>query len=190
MADNTLDKSELEYLDSFEKRLEQNLLTVCRGVGMNVESFLESADITAFWTRIAPEYMAEAVKSINSYPQFTLGCAAYCGMAAAKIWDRSVVDFNALKYSDLLGKRGFDDMDDHIVTSILGLALTDPRAKGLCANLYSCAEACMNEIMKENIEGSSLRAFHILSRTLKTMFRLGASLQLRIMGYKMEKIGL
>ena len=185
-----LDKTELEYLDNFEKRLEQNLLTVCRGVGMNLESYLESSDITAFWSKIAPEYMAEAVKSINSYPQFTLGCAAYCGMAAAKVWDKSVADFNALNYSGLIGKRGFDDMDDHIVTAILGIPLEDPRAKGLRANLYSCTEACMNEIMKEEIEMSSLRAFHILNRTLKTMFRLGASLQLRIMGYKMEKIGL
>jgi hypothetical protein len=44
-------------------------------------------------------------------------------------------------------------------------------------------------IRKENIEFGSVKAFYVLSRTVKVMYRIGAALQLKRLGYKFEKLG-
>lgn len=174
---------EKQYYEEFENGLVQRLVDVCLSKGMPDRVFPETEDIDAKWRSLAPEFLKDAVHNINSWPQFTLGCAAYAGMAAAKIWDADIDKFNSLTYANLLGSRGFDDMDDHIVKEILGHDLDGEIAKKLSGMWYSCAEAAMNLIDHEQIESATAKAYNILFRALTAMFRMGAAFQLKVMGY-------
>ncbi|MBO5193581.1 MAG: hypothetical protein J6B62_01665 [Bacteroidales bacterium] len=183
-----MEEKEMEYLDSYEASLLQEMLKLCTSLGKMDGTLLSSEDIDGKWKEFAPEYMMEAVKNINSYPEFTIGCAAYIGMAIAKWWDEDWGRHHNAGLGSLLGKRGFDDMDDHIVTDILGYGLDSKEAQMLSGLLLSCSQLAMDRIRHENIEMQTTRAFHILARTLRVMFRIGAALQLAQMNYKFEKV--
>ena len=43
--------------------------------------------------------------------------------------------------------------------------------------------------MKEDVEPGSEKAFYILARAMKVMYKIGAALQLKHMGYKYTKMG-
>lgn len=179
---------EKEYFDNYEAGLLRDLLKLCTSLGKLEGDLLSSEDIDGKWKEFAPEYMVEAVKQINSYPEFTIGCAGYIGMAIAKWWDEDWGRHHSAGFGSLLGKRGFDDMDDHIAQDILGLAEGSTEAGATASLMLSCAQLAMDRIRHENIETQTTKAFHILARTLRAMFRTGAALQLYKDGYKFQKV--
>ena len=77
-----------------------------------------------------------------------------------------------------------------IVQDILGLALDSPEAKQLVNILLVCAQKAVTFIRHEHIEAQTVKAFHIFARTVKVMFRIGASLELKRLGYKFHKVDL
>ena len=79
-------------------------------------------------------------------------------------------------------------MDDFIMQKILGYDLKSTEASILSNIALVLAQASMDRIRKEHIETQSVKAFYILSRTLKVMFKIGASIQLKRMGYKYQKV--
>jgi hypothetical protein len=81
-------------------------------------------------------------------------------------------------------------MDEHIVQKILGLALDSTEAKQIVNILLCCAQKGVDFIRHEQIEAQTVKAFHIFARTVKVMFRIGAALQLRRLGYKFHKVDL
>ncbi len=179
---------EKEYFDSYEEGLMQDMLKLCTSFGKLDGTLLSSEDIDAKWKEFAPEYMVEAVKQINSYPEFTIGCAGYIGTAVARWCDIDWGRYHNSKFSSLLGPRGFDDIDDHIVKDILGYELDSTEAGVLAKILLSCSQVAMNKIRHEHIEAQTTKSFHILARTLRVMFRIGASLMLFSEGYRFQKI--
>jgi hypothetical protein len=56
--------------------------------------------------------------------------------------------------------------------------------------LLCCAQKAVNFIRHEQIEFQTAKAFHIFARTVKVMFRTGAAIQLRRLGYKFHKVNL
>ena len=54
--------------------------------------------------------------------------------------------------------------------------------------LCSCGEKKVMLIRHEHIEPQSPMAFHIFSRACKVMYRIGAAIELKRMGYKFEEI--
>jgi hypothetical protein len=52
------------------------------------------------------------------------------------------------------------------------------------------AQTTVNLIRHEQIEPQSPMAFHVFARAVKVMFRMGAALQLKRLGYKFEKMSL
>lgn len=179
---------DIQYLDKFESDLEQELLKVCTSFSMLEGVLLATDDIDAKWKEFAPEYMAEAVKQVNSYPEFTFGCAGYMGLAMARWWDEDWGRHHNCGFAQMLGSRGFDDMDDHIVTDILGYSLDSKEAGMYSKILLACSQAIMTKIRHESIEGQTMKAFHILARALKVMFRIGAAIELHRLGYKFQKV--
>lgn len=179
---------ETEYLDSYESSLTDEMLRVCTSLGLLDGTLLASDDIDAKWKEYAPEYMGVAVKQINGYPEFTIGCAGYIGMAVARWWDTDWGRHHGEKFSALLGRRGFDDMDDHITEDILGHKAGSVEAGVISGILLSCAQIAMDRIRHEHIETETVRAFHILARTGRAMFRIGAAIELKRLGYKFQKV--
>ena len=56
--------------------------------------------------------------------------------------------------------------------------------------MLCCAQKAIDFIRHEQIEHQTIKAFHIFARTVKVMFRIGAAIQLRRLGYKFHKVDL
>lgn len=179
-----------KYFETYEENLLQEMLRVCTSLGMLDGELLNSEDIDLKWKEWAPEYIAESLPEVNSYPEFAIGCAGYAGMAVAQWWDTDWGRNHSMKYESLHGPRGFDDMDEHIVRNILGLSLDSVEAKQIVNILLCCAQKAVDMIRHEQIEHQTVKAFHIFARTVKVMFRIGAALQLKRLGYKFHKVDL
>jgi hypothetical protein len=179
-----------KYFETYEENLLQEMLRVCTSLGMLDGELLNSEDIDLKWKEWAPEYIAESLPEVNSYPEFAIGCAGYAGMAVAQWWDTDWGRNHSMKYESLHGPRGFDDMDEHIVQNILGLRLDSVEAKQIVNILLCCAQKAVDMIRHEQIEHQTVKAFHIFARTVKVMFRIGAALQLKRLGYKFHKVDL
>lgn len=177
-----------EYYDAFEKSLEQELLKVCTSLGMLDGTLLASDDIDAKWKEMAPEYMVDAAREIMSYPEVAVSWAAYMGCAVAQWWDSDWGRNHNRTYQDLYGDRGFDNMDDHIVKDILGYDLSSAEAKMLVNIFQACARTALTKIRREQIEWQTSEAYRVLAIAAKTMFRIGAAIQLHKLGYKFQKV--
>lgn len=183
-------EKEIQYYEAYEEKLQQEILKMCKSLGMLDNELLSSEDIDQKWKEWAPEYIAEALPEVNSYPEFAIACAGYAGMAVAQWWDEDWGRHHGAEYESLHGTRGFDDMDEHIVQNILKLDLNSSEAKQLMNILLCCAQKAVTFIRHEQIEAQTVKAFHIFARTVKVMFRTGAAIQLRRLGYKFHKINL
>ena len=181
---------DIRYFDTYENNLQQEILRVCTSLGMLDGELLNSEDIDQKWKEWAPEYIAEALPEVNSYPDFAIACAGYAGMAVAQWWDQDWGRHHSAVYESLHGPRGFDDMDEHIVQNVLGLSLDSVEAKQIVNILLCCSQKAVDFIRHEQIEAQTVKAFHIFARTVKVMFRTGAALQLKRLGYKFHKVDL
>lgn len=176
------------YFDTYEDNLQQEMLRVCTSLGMLDGELLSSEDIDNKWKEWAPEYIAEALPEVNSYPEFAIACAGYAGMAVAQWWDSDWGRYHSKGYETLHGPRGFDDMDEHIVMNILGHKLDSTEAEQIVNILLCCAQKAVDFIRHEQIEHQTVKAFHIFARTAKVLYRTGAAIQLRRLGYKFHKV--
>ena len=179
-----------KYYETYEENLLQEMLRMCTSLGMLDGELLNSEDIDQKWKEWAPEYIAEALPEVNTYPEFAIACAGYAGMAVAQWWDEDWGRHHGTGYEALHGSRGFDDMDEFIVQNILGLTLDSVDAKQIMNILLCCAQKATTFIQHEHIEAQTIKAFHIFARTVKVMFRIGAALQLKRLGYKFHKVDL
>ena len=177
-----------DYLINFEKKLQNDLLHLCTSYNMLAGTLLESDDIEARWHELAPEYMADAVPQIRDYPTVSVAWAAYLGLAVAHGWDADWEIASKALYKSYYGEQGFDDMDEYIIQHELGLLLDGYEARQLEDIIRRCGEATVAQIRHEHIEPQSPMAFHIFARACKVMFRIGASLELKRLGYKFEKM--
>lgn len=179
-----------KYYEAYEANLLGELMKMCTSLGMLDGELPASEDIDGKWKEWAPDYIAEALPEVNSYPEFAIACAGYAGMAVAQWWDQDWGRHHGAAYASLHGPRGFDDMDEHIVQHILGYSLDSPEAKQIMNMLLCCAQKAVTYIQHEHIEAQTVKAFHIFARTVKVMYRIGAALQLRRLGYKFHKVDL
>lgn len=179
-----------EYLDLFEKHLEREMLKLCTSYNMLSGTLLATDEIDEKWRELAPEYMTDAVLQINQYPTVAIAWAGYLGMAIAHGWDSDWDAFKEVEYKSYYGERGFDDMDEHIVKNILGIALETPEATTVEDMLRRCGQCAITMIRYEQIEKQSSIMFHVIARACKVMFRIGAAMELKRLGYKFEKVSL
>jgi hypothetical protein len=180
----------IQYYDTYEENLLREVLKMCTSLGMLDGELLASEDIDLKWKEWAPEYIAVALPEVNSYPDFAIACAGYAGMAAAHWWDQDWGRHHGAEFASLLGPRGFDDMDEHIVQNVLGLTLDSIEAKQIMNILLCCAQKAATFIRHEHIEHQTVKAFHIFARTVRVMYKTGAALELKRLGYKFHKVDL
>lgn len=177
-----------EYLERFEKGLQEELLRLCTMYKLQEGVLLSTDDIDEQWNKLAPEYMADAVPQIADYPTVSVAWASYLGLAIAHGWDDDWNKCKEVSYTSYYGEQGFDDMDEHIVEKVLGLLLDGYEARALEDIIRRCGEAAVARIRHEHIEPQSPMAFHVFSRACRVMFRIGASIELKRLGYKFEKV--
>ena len=179
-----------EYYDTFENNLIKELLRLCTSHQMLGGTLLASEDIDERWKEYAPEYMADAVPQVNSFPAAAIAWAGYVGMAVAHRWDEDWSEYATEPYEKLHGEQGFDDMDEHILQHILGLDLNSEETHKIEDMMRRCANTAITYIRREDTEVQSTKAFYIFARTTRVMFRIGAAMELHRLGYKFEKVNL
>ncbi len=178
-------------LDTFENDLvEACLQCATQREYLNGQLF-ETDDLNELWDEVAPEYMADAVPNVPSYPLVAIGWAAYLGMAYAHFWDKDWEHFNEEPnpYQYVSQVRGFDLMDEYVCNEIIGVGYESVEGQRLEDVLRAISEICLTRIKKEEVEPQSQLAFHVFARATKTMYRIGAAMELHRLGYKYEKIG-
>lgn len=178
------------YLENFEGRITEELLRLCKQYEVLDGTLLATEDINARWQAFAPEYMADAVPNIASYPTVAIAWAGYVGIAVAHLWDSDWAAHSKDEYKSLYGPAGFDDMDENIVQNVLGFHLESREAKSIEQMMRRLGETALTLIRRENIEPQSPMAFHIYARVVKVMFRIGAAIELKRLGYKFEQVNL
>lgn len=178
------------YLENFESRITEELLRLCKQYEVLDGTLLATEDINARWQAFAPEYMADAVPNVASYPTVAIAWAGYVGIAVAHLWDSDWAAHSKDEYKSLYGPAGFDDMDENIVQNVLGFHLESREAKSIEQMMRRLGETALTLIRRENIEPQSPMAFHIYARVVKVMFRIGAAIELKRLGYKFEQVNL
>ena len=181
---------DIGFLNRFEEKMQNELLRLCTSRGMLSGTLLATDDVDDRWNVLAPEYVADAVGQIADYPTVSVAWAGYLGLAVAHGWDSNWEACVRTEYRQYYGTQGFDDMDEHIVQQVLGLSLESKEAKELEAMLRSCAQTAVTLIRREQIEPQSPMAFHVFARAIKVMYRIGAALELKRLGYKFEEMQL
>ena len=180
---------EAAYLDGYERRLQDSLVSLCTAYEMMGGMLLENDDIECKFTEaLAQPYLADAVREYRQYPEASVAWAGYMGMAVAKLWDADWQAYQQVAYTDLLGPRGFDDMDERIVQQVLGYTLDSEPARRIADMLSNCAVEALTMIRHENIEPQSPRAYYVFARTIQVLYRIGASIELYLLGYKLERL--
>lgn len=181
---------DIGFLNRFEEKIQNELLRLCTSRGMLSGTLLATDDVTGHWDVLAPEYVADAIGQIADYPTVSVAWAGYLGLAVAHGWDTNWEACVRTAYKQYYGEQGFDDMDENIVQHVLGLSLESKEAKDLEAMIRSCAQMAVTLIRREQIEPQSPMAFHVFARAVKVMYRVGAALELKRLGYKFEEMQL
>lgn len=178
------------YLENFESRIMEELLRLCTQYKVLEGTLLSTDDIDARWHELAPEYVADAVPNIADYPTVAIAWAGYLGMAVAHQWDSDWASHVKDEYKSYYGTQGFDDMDEHIVRDVIGFHLESREAGEIERMMRRLGEQALTLIRRENIEPQSPMAFHVFARAIKVMFRIGASMELKRLGYKFEQVNM
>lgn len=178
------------YLENFESRLLNELLKLCTQYKVLEGTLLATDDIDARWHELAPEYVADAVPNIADYPTVAIAWAGYVGMAVAHQWDSDWTAHSKDTYKSYYGPNGFDDLDEFVVQRIIGFHLESQEAKGIEQMMRRLGETALTIIRRENIEPQSPMAFHAFARAIKVMYRVGAAIELKRLGYKFEQVNM
>ena len=178
------------YLENFESRMTDELLRLCKQYDVLDGTLLMTDDIDARWEDLVVWYLKDAIPNIASYPTVAIAWAGYVGMAVAHLWDSDWAAHCKDEYKSLYGPAGFDDMDENIVQKVLGFHLESQEAKNIEVMMRRLAETALTLIRRENIEPQSPMAFHVYARAIKVMYRLGAAIELKRLGYKFEQVNL
>ncbi len=186
------EQSQNDYLNTFEEKLQNELLKLITKAGELDGQLLSVEELEEKWKTSAPEYMVAAVPQIADYPTAAIAWAGYVGMGAAVLWDR---DWNTYRYTEdfysLLAKpRGFDEMDEYVTEEMLRYKLDSADADKIGTTMLSAAQAANTAIRKESIEPQSAMAFYVFARTTKVFYKLGIAMALKRLGYKYEKVTL
>lgn len=181
---------DIQFLIRFEEKMQDDLLRLATSRSMLKGVLLATEDIDEQWNILAPEYMGDAVPQIAHYPTVSVAWAAYLGMAVAYGWDADWETFLKMPYQSYYGEQGFDDMDEHIVRDLLRIPLDSRTAKELEETIRQCGEKAVDLIRFEQIPPQSEMAFHVFARACKAMYKIGAAIQLKRMGYNFEKVNL
>lgn len=172
----------------FEESVAADLHRYLITKGELAERLPETTDIDDCWPGIGEAYLPDGVREFAKYPAASLGWMMYIGMAVGKFWDDDWALYSRVDnlYRHLLGKSGYDLLDEYIRGPILGLR--QPEYDSTEALVEECAQRTHAMLLRANFEPGTEAAFKGYVACLHQLYRLGAAVQLHRMGYRMEKL--
>ena len=141
-------------------------------------------DFEQMWQRLAPDFMADAIREFNGYPEVVLAWSAYLGAAVAWCWDKDWTAYKDMDYAFFCGEKGFDYMDEHITEDILGYKLGSEEALAMADFFRSKATEAHSLLLHSGVEPGSVDAYNAVVSAIQTMYTVGASHLLAKLGYK------
>lgn len=183
-----MEQALIDYLDKYEENLMQQMLKMMTANKFLSGKLLETDDLNDVWTKVAPSYVADAVKEIAKYPTVALGWAMYVGMGVARYWDENWEEYSTKEniYEYIRNKRGFDYLDEVVRHDILCLEGDDSTQ---CEQLVQkCSQDVLSAIRHEQIEPQSPMAFHCFARSIRVLYKIGVAIELKKLGYNFHKM--
>lgn len=177
-------------LESFEDTLTSSLLSLCTTGHILPGILLASPDIDGRWEWLAPDFIPQAVRDFNSYPEVVLAWSAYLGMAISSDWDLDWERWKDAPYSRYQDERGFDYMDEHITMTLLGFRKDSPELEALNDDMRAISSEALSLLRKSGVEAGTAEAYRAFLIALETMYRFGEAIQLYRLGYKLEKVSI
>lgn len=172
----------------FETKIQEDLHRYLIMTGKADERLATSPDIEDKWESIAQAYLPDGIREYNGYPNVSLGWMMYLGMAMARLWEDDWQRYSAIPdlYEQIRDKRGYDAMDEYIREELLSLSGTEyTKTEDLVAE---CAARTNSKLIHEGFEPGTPAAFQAYLSCLHQLYLMGAAVQLKQMGYKMEQI--
>ena len=180
----------IEFYEQYEETLTSALVELCTSRGFLTGQLYMIDELDEKWKEIAPYYMVDAVAEVNEFPSVAIAWAAYLGMGVASIWDTVWTEYRDIDniYSVFRDPRGFDEMDEFVLEEMLSLELESEVAKNIEGVLRSCSQMAISMMRRAEIEPQTSASLYLLASTSKVLFRIGISIELKLLGYKYEKV--
>lgn len=182
-----MEQAIFDYLNNYEKSLLSEVLKYLTSLGHLEGKLLETEDINEVWEKVAPSYVADSIKEIAKYPNVALGWAMYVGMAVARFWDEDWNRYSSKEnlYEYLRDKRGYDYLDEVVRGDVL--SLDGELFEQMEELVRRTSSLVLSHIRHEQIESQSPMAFHVFARSIKVLYKIGAAVELKNLGYKFER---
>ena len=182
-----MEKAIFDYLNNYEKSLLSEVLKYLTSLGHLDGKLLETEDINEVWEKVAPSYVADSIKEIAKYPNVALGWAMYVGMAVARFWDEDWNCYSSKEnlYEYLRDKRGYDYLDEVVRGDVL--SLDGELFEQMEELVRRTSSMVLSHIRHEQIEPQSPIAFHVFARSIRVLYKIGAAVELKNLGYKFER---
>lgn len=197
--------------ETFEERIHGDLYQYLLGRKAVDERLPECPDVEERWAGIGNSYVPDGAREFRDYPVASLGWMMYLGMAVAKLWDEESQWLSIASQSVASGakpsgeqkewtiysqiddlylymrdKRGYDLLDEYIREDVL--MLRGEESSELEALVSECAARVHSALMHEKIEPGTREAFEAYVACLHQLYVFGAAVQLKRMGYRMERV--
>ena len=175
----------------FEKQTQEDLHKYLVSVDRVDKILPQTPDIDELWPSILEAYLPDGVREFRDYPIASLGWIMFVGMAVAKYWD---VDWEKYQkeggkaiYENLREGKGFDNLDEHILESVLGVDKEE--AEKLTEIVGECASRTLSALHRANFEPGTPQAAQAYVGALKALYIIGAAMELNALGYHMNPLG-
>lgn len=174
--------------DKFENTIHKNLHQYLTGLGKVDERMPECPDVTDKWESIGSTYIPDGAREYRDYPVASLGWMMYIGMAVAKLWDDEWEIYSQIDdlYLYMRNKRGYDSLDEYICEDLL--MVRGEEYENLAQVVSECAARVNYDLIREQIEPGTKEAFDAYVACLRQLYLFGMAMQLKRMGYHMERI--
>lgn len=178
----------IEIAAEFEKKVNEDLTTFLQKKEVLDRHVPECPDVEEKWPAIAHAYLPDGAREFRQYPVVSLGWMMFVGMAMAFYWD---TDWDARSsqtdlYESLRDMRGYDNMDEAIVESVLGYAADEAeRIEDLVAQ---CAARTYSMLNHEHVEPGTEAALGCYIGALHQLYLAGMRLELNALGYHMTSL--
>lgn len=179
---------QITMADKFEDKIQKALYQYLLKTNEVDEHLPECPDVETRWESIANSYIPDGAREFRNYPVASLGWMMFIGMAVVKMWDDAWSLYSQIDdlYLYIRDKRGYDALDEYICEDVLSV----------CGEDYTGLETIVNEsaslvhsiLMRESIEPGTKEAFYAWVASLHQLYLFGMAIQLKRMGYHMEKL--
>ncbi|MBD5191228.1 MAG: hypothetical protein HDS93_05155 [Bacteroidales bacterium] len=173
-----------------EKEIHDDLRRYLTDKGLLDERLPECPDVEELWPAVRDAYLEDGVREFNEYPVVSLGWIMFVGMALAKCWDTDWEEYSkaggAQLYTTMRDERGYDNLDDFILESVLGLDKEE--AEKTSAIVGECAARVFHKLQTCGLEPGTEDAARAYLDALHQLYLMGIYTELNALGYHMTKM--